>query len=692
MEPDEEIETQVNMEDQEQTESLEDDTREYETDPSESQVLDYINGKFHRAENARYTDEQRWLKAYRNFRGIYGPDVSFRDDEKSRVFIKVTKTKVMAAYGQVADVLFGAGKFPLSIEPTRLPEGISDSVHFDTQPAPSQEPVDTSLQPGETMRDLKERVGSLADKLKPVEAELQEGPGTTQTEITYHPAKVSAKKMEKKIHDQLEESNAVKHLRLSAFEACFLGTGILKGPFVETKEYPKWDEQGKYIPVKKDVPKIKDVSIWNAYPDPDAMSMDDCEFFIERHKLSRSQLRALKKRPFFRNSRIDKALDYGESYIPKWWETQLDEEEKNNGAIDRFEALEFWGYVDVDMLEEMDLPFEFDDEVDIVSVNAWVCNGQVIRMAINPFQPMYLPYHVVPYEVNPYSFFGVGVAENMDDTQTIMNGFMRMSVDNAALSGNLIIEVDEDALVPGQDMTVYPGKIFRRQQGAPGQAIFGTEFPNVAAQNMMIFDKARQLADESTGLPSFAHGQTGVTGVGRTSSGISMLMSAANGSIRTVVKNFDDFLIGPLGRALYYFNMQFDFDKELTGDLEVKARGTESLMANEIRSQRLMQFYQIVSGNPNTAPFAKMDYILREIAKSLDLDPENVVNSLADAALSAKLMQSLAADMTPPDAQGEGVPPVPAPSDTSGGGGGNIGIGTSPVSGEQGFTGNEGIG
>ena len=42
---------------------------------------------------------------------------------------------------------------------------------------------------------------------------------------------------------------------------------------------------------------------------------------------------------------------------------------------------------------------------------------------------------------------------------------------------------------------------------------------------MQMFDKARQLADESTGFPSFAHGQTGITGVGRTASGISMLMS-----------------------------------------------------------------------------------------------------------------------------------------------------------------------
>ena len=192
----------------------------------------------------------------------------------------------------------------------------------------------------------------------------------------------------------------------------------------------------------------------------------------------------------------------------------------------------------------------------------------------------------------------------MDDTQTLMNGFMRMAIDNAALSGNLIIEVDETNLVPGQDLSVYPGKIFRRQGGAPGQAIFGTKFPNVSNENMQLFDKARVLADESTGFPSFAHGQTGVMGVGRTASGISMLMNAASSGIKAVIKNVDDYLLKPLGENLFSFNMQFNYDEKTKGDLEIKARGTESLMANEVRSQRLMQFLGVTS-NPALAPFAK---------------------------------------------------------------------------------------
>ena len=64
-------------------------------------LVSYVKARFERAKNGRYTDEERWIQAYRNYRGMYGPDVQFTETEKSRVFIKVTKTKVLAAYGQI---------------------------------------------------------------------------------------------------------------------------------------------------------------------------------------------------------------------------------------------------------------------------------------------------------------------------------------------------------------------------------------------------------------------------------------------------------------------------------------------------------------------------------------------------------------------------------------------------------------
>ena len=674
---------------------LEDVENVYEEESSLRSIVNYVMERYRKAEDTRRQDEERWLQSYRNYRGLYGPDVQFTEAEKSRVFIKVTKTKTLAAYGQIIDVLFANNTFPISVEPTQLPENVEESVHFDPQQNKINEmtgqPVSpygyagdgNDLPPGATLTSIMQKgLGPLQNKLEEVDG-LTSGPGTTPSSVTFHPAMVAAKKMEKKIKDQLEESNASKQLRSTSFEMALFGTGVMKGPFALDKEYPNWDEEGNYSPVVKTMPQTSHVSVWNFYPDPDASNMDDAQYVIERHKMSRTQLRSLKNRPFFRSKVIDDVIQMGEGYVKKYWEDDL-RDYQTDYDIDRFEVLEYWGIIDKDMLVEagVDIPEDLG-QLDELQANIWYCNGRILRAVLNPFKPSRVPYYAVPYELNPYSFFGVGIAENMDDTQTLMNGFMRMAVDNAVLSGNLLIEVDETNLVPGQDLSVYPGKVFRRQGGAPGQAIFGTKFPNVANENMQLFDKARVLSDESTGFPSFAHGQTGVSGVGRTASGISMLMNAAAGGIKTVIKNVDDYLLGPLGKAMFAFNMQFNYDPDTTGDLEVKSRGTESLMANEVRSQRLMQFLQVAS-SPTLAPFAKFPYIIREIAKSMDLDPEKVTNSMEDAALQAQIMQQ---NQPPAPPQPAGGPP--GVQDTSGAGGGNVGVGQAPVPGEQGFTGNE---
>ena len=50
------------------------------------------------------------------------------------MFVKVTKTKTLAAYGQIVDVLFGNNKFPLSVNPSVLPDGVAESVHINIDP------------------------------------------------------------------------------------------------------------------------------------------------------------------------------------------------------------------------------------------------------------------------------------------------------------------------------------------------------------------------------------------------------------------------------------------------------------------------------------------------------------------------------------------------------------------------------
>ena len=695
-----------------------------------------IQSKFQACSNKRQDDENRWLQAYHNYRGQYYKNVHFTQHEKSRVFVKVTKTKVLAAYGQIIDVLFGTGKFPLIIQETKVPEGIAEYAHMNPmkeqmgdenmEPTPSIEgnleyqpgqpiteessdlgyPGDgKDLAPGSTFNSLGSKwLGGLEEKY--AEADLSEGPAKLPEFPQIKPAQIASRQLQKLIEDQLDESNANIILRSAIFESCLLGTGIIKGPFTYNKTLHKYNLSGngnarEYAPDIVKVPKIEFCSIWDFYPDPNARSMDECEYVIQRHRMNRHQFKDLINRPFFSKEKIEECLIMGPTYDKKNWETQIDLENNSFGDIEknRFEVLEFWGTIDAMTAREYGLEVSEDiEDLTEVQVNIWTCKGKVIRMVENPFKPFRIPYQAFAYENNPYQFFGIGVPENMDDAQQIMNGHARMAIDNLNLAGNLVFDIDESALVNNQNMEVYPGKIFKRQAGVPGQAIYGIKFPNTAVENMQMFDKFRQLADESTGIPSYSHGQTGVQSMTRTASGMSMLMGAASLNIKTVIKNIDDHLIKPLGESMFQWNMQFyEGELPIIGDFEIKATGSSSLMRKEVRSQRLTMFLQTIQ-NPQIAPFVRISEVIKELAYSLDLDPEEIINSKDEAEIHAKIIgyqnvnqgnsqQAIDPSQLGGMGQPPGVPPEGAGPDSTGNGEIPGGSDNPPMPGEMEFSG-----
>ena len=228
-------------------------------------VIGYIASKYNESKASRQTHEQRWLRAYKNYRGVYDSTTQFRDNEKSKVFIKITKTKTLAAYGQIVDVLFANKKFPITVEPTPVPEGIAE---FMRQPVPGEEQLTSPvgfngdgrvLEPGalEATAPM-DRLGGLSENYEG--ATLLEGAGRLPNQPQISPAKETALKLEKLIHDQLLDNNAVNTLRHAIFESVLLGTGIVKGPLNYNKTVHQWTKDKVYMPYEKQVPKIEAVS------------------------------------------------------------------------------------------------------------------------------------------------------------------------------------------------------------------------------------------------------------------------------------------------------------------------------------------------------------------------------------------------------------------------------------------------
>ena len=60
--------------------------------------VEIVRNKFRRSKDKRQSDENRWLTAYKNYRGVYDDTTQFTETERSQIFIKITKTKVLAAF------------------------------------------------------------------------------------------------------------------------------------------------------------------------------------------------------------------------------------------------------------------------------------------------------------------------------------------------------------------------------------------------------------------------------------------------------------------------------------------------------------------------------------------------------------------------------------------------------------------
>jgi len=172
--------------------------------------------------------------------------------------------------------------------------------------------------------------------------------------------------------------------------------------------------------------------------------------------------------------------------------------------------------------------------------------------------------------------------------------------------------------------------------------------------------------------------------------------------MKTVIKNIDDYLLKPMGEAYFQWNMQFNETAEdIEGDLEIKPRGVAAVMQKEVRSQRLTALLQTVM-NPTLAPFVKIPNLMRELAISQDIDPDSLVNDVAEAQIYAEILKGMQQNaqqgtggeggppsQQPTDMAGSGgVPPRPQGTNGQGSGDGTIGVGATPAAGEAGFTGN----
>lgn len=611
-----------------------------------------LKSKYTEYKDARDDIEDDWIEDLRAFMGQYDPDVLSKIQSKgdrSQVYVGLTRTKVLAAYSRITDLLFQPGQKFFSIEKTPLSK----------QPLVEQELAERAAL---EIQQAAEQVGTAGIE-ELVMARLSE-----LTEEIEAETEQRVENMEEAILDQALENNLEGKMKDAIMEQVIFGTGAMKAGTLRIEKDHKWikgDEGFNLIYEENAMPEMEAVSIFDLYPDPHATSVDDMRDIFRRHIISRAEFNALKDYPGFNVDLINECIEMNPEGNHDEAQHEVDRRNianvnDSNTNTEKFEVLEYWGSLNGHDLEDAGVEFGEDDDLSMeYDANIWMVSGKVIKAQLNPLPGGIIPYFIFPYEKNPHAFWGTGVPRMMRDSQATMNAATRIYLDNVALSSGPMVEVNTDIMASGEDPTeLYPWRVFLREGGDGNQPMVRFYQPQSNSPALVsVIELFRRFADETTALPSYTHGQT-QSSLNRTATGISILMSNANIVLKSVIKNIDDFLTKPMIRSLYDWNMTWNENENVKSDMRIVAKGSTALIQKEVQSQRLLQFLSLIN-NPLDAQMVDREKLLTDIAKSLDIDPDEVIKTQKEMMDEQALQQAILASQQGGEANqvpnGEGV-------------------------------------
>ena len=569
---------------------------------------------FQQAEKDKLDVEGRFMDDLRQYKGIYSDDIRKKiKSGRSKANIALTRTKVNAVDARVMDLQFPSnGETNWSVCPTPDPRLPMEVVHSAVE------------------------LWMLKNQRQPTPDEVKI--------IVFEEAKRRADLMATRIKDQLKESKYRDVMRSVIHSGNLYGTGILKGPLVDYRDKSAWTltQEGQWMRMVEQemLPYVESVSVWDIYPDMAATDPEDLRYVFQRHVMSRSDLTRLAEREDFDSDKIMehvRANPIGTAtYKNHEQELRgLDSERGQNDRLGltfsrdkRYEVVEYWGYLDADDIAKsgVTLPEELDGFD--VCANVWMLNDTVIKFEVAPVQAIGIPYYWYYFVKDETSIFGEGIPVIMRDPQRLFNACVRALLDNTAASAGPIYEINEDLLSPGQSPdSLRPfDNVFRGGRGIEAQhpALRVHTVPSHAQLYIQLINLFSSLADEATSIPKYLHGSNeGVSGAGRTMGGLSMLMGNSITVVKDQVKSLDDRVIKPFIRAMYHWNMELGVDDSVKGDFEVDAQGSASLIAKEVRAEKLIAYLQ-QTANPLDAPLTNRAYLHREITRCLDLGEQAV--------------------------------------------------------------------
>jgi hypothetical protein len=583
------------------------------------------------------------LRAMRQRNGEYEADKlkAIRQQGGSEVFMMLTEIKCRAAESWLRDILLDTGTPPWDLQATPIPD-LSPEQAADLQDAFAEEAMKIIQATGEApsksqMLELREMVGQ-EYRFRLLQA-----------------ASNRADKMKLKIEDQFAQGGWADAFNEFITDLVTFPCAFVKGPVVRRQRHLVYTRgpDGKTMvePAERLAPEFERVNPFNIYPEPGITRVQD-GYLFEHHKLTRMALADLIGAPGYDDQAIRKVLSIGpsQSWVTDTTFMEREQEERKYRTemrpTEMFDALEFWGKVSGKMLIEWGLTEEeIPDDAREYDVNVWLVGNYIIKAILN-YDPLgEKPYAKTSFIKSPGAFWGRSIPEIIEDLQSICNAAARALVNNMGIASGPQVEVNLERIPPNEDITqMHPWKIWQVLNDPLGSSAPAVRFnqPNDNSTTLMgVYEKFSRMADDHSGIPAYIYGDTNVQGAGRTSSGLSMLMGAAGKGIRQVVMHIDNDITKPIVYRQFVYNMRYDADEEIKGDLQVLPRGATNLAVRETVNVRRVEFLN-ATGNEIDMSIIGTDgraAILREVAKGLQMPVDEIVPSRDKLAYTTQVKQ-----------------------------------------------------
>jgi hypothetical protein len=263
--------------------------------------------------------------------------------------------------------------------------------------------------------------------------------------------------------------------------------------------------------VRYDGPKAEAVDIFNFWFAPEASSIEDSRYVIQRVFRDTKYVEDMLLAGTYRlpDGMTFKDATSGEHDERRQIESDLDlggSEHVRKSA----EILEIW-----------------TDDTQYTVLN----RTAVVRVADNPFEHGRKPYVRIVDHFQEHSPWGVGEIEPLEGLQDEINALTNQRIDNVRLSIDQMFVYDPNMIPNKEDLVTRPGGGIRANSNdiPPNQVIYWLQTPDVTANAYNEVSEAERMTEKVSGVNSYTAGGDADAGqINQTATGASIIAETGN--------------------------------------------------------------------------------------------------------------------------------------------------------------------